>query len=114
MFEVSSLMAFSHYSAGPADAPGPIISTTFKPGAASAPPGDLLVKKCISCAKDIPDTAFHCVFCGSKQGQPQTAGPAQKTIMGYAAADLAKLLPQQQGGGAPQGGYVPAGTDQRT
>jgi hypothetical protein len=73
------------------------------------------VKKCISCAKDIPDTAFHCVFCGSKQGQPQAAGPAQKTIMGYSAADLAKLLPQQQGGAQPpQGGYVPGGSDQRT
>src|SRR5262245_24618322 len=72
------------------------------------------VKKCTNCAKDIPDTAFHCVFCGAKQGTPQAAGPAQKTIMGYAAADLQKLLPQQQG--APQqGGYPPpAGADQRT
>ena len=76
------------------------------------------MKKCISCAKDIPDTAFHCVFCGAKQGAPQTAGPAQRTIMGYAAADLQKLLPNQPGGpagGAPQGGYVPtSGADQRT
>jgi hypothetical protein len=71
------------------------------------------VKKCISCAKDIPDTAFHCVFCGAKQGAPQTAGPAQRTIMGYAAADLQKLLPNQPGA-APQGGYVPAGSEQRT
>jgi hypothetical protein len=71
------------------------------------------VKKCISCAKDIPDTAFHCVFCGAKQGAPQTAGPAQRTIMGYAAADLQKLLPNQPGA-APQGGYVPAGAEQRT
>jgi hypothetical protein len=74
------------------------------------------VKKCLSCAKDIPDTAFHCVFCGAKQGAPQVAGPAQRTIMGYAASDLQKLLPNQQQGGAPQQpqGYVQAGADQRT
>lgn len=67
------------------------------------------MKKCMSCAKDIPDTAFHCVFCGAKQGQPQTAGPAQRTIMGYAAADLQKLLPNQPGGQPQGGGYVPPG-----
>jgi hypothetical protein len=71
------------------------------------------VKKCSSCAKDIPDTAFHCVFCGAKQGQSQSAGPAQRTIMGYSAADLQKLIPGQ---GPPQGGgYAPpSNADQRT
>jgi hypothetical protein len=57
------------------------------------------VKKCTSCTKDIPDTAIHCVFCGAKQGPPQVAGPAQKTIMGYAPAELAKLMPTPGAGG---------------
>jgi hypothetical protein len=75
------------------------------------------VKKCTNCAKDIPDTAFHCVFCGAKQGAPQAAGPAQKTIMGYSAADLQKFMPQagQQPPAGQPGGFAPsAGADQRT
>jgi hypothetical protein len=59
------------------------------------------VKKCISCHKDIPETAVHCVFCGAKQGQVATAQPNQKTIMGFAASDL-DLLKQQVPGGQQQ------------
>jgi hypothetical protein len=51
------------------------------------------VKKCVSCTKDLPDTAMHCVFCGAKQ--PAVAAPAAaKTVMGYQAADLLKNLPK--------------------
>ena len=54
------------------------------------------MKKCVSCTKDLPDAALHCVFCGAKQ--PQPAAPAEpamaKTMMGYQAADLLKNLPK--------------------
>ncbi len=65
------------------------------------------MKKCVSCVKDLPDTALHCVFCGAKQpaaagapaAQPPAAQPpaaggaANKTVMGYSAAELLKNLP---------------------
>ena len=49
------------------------------------------VKKCTSCAKDLPDAAMHCVFCGAKQ-QPAAppAGANAKTVMGWQASDLMK------------------------
>ena len=62
------------------------------------------MKKCVSCVKDLPDAALHCVFCGAKQpaGGPAaaapTGGPAApapgggglqaKTVMGWQAADV--------------------------
>ena len=55
------------------------------------------MKKCVACQKDIPDGAIHCVFCGAKQQasglnpMPSAGANQQKTIMGYAAADLAKF-----------------------
>jgi len=62
-------------------------------------PTETDVKKCVSCAKDLPDTALHCVFCGSKQPalpSPTEAPPpaTAKTVMGYAAADLLKNVPK--------------------
>jgi hypothetical protein len=49
------------------------------------------VKKCTSCAKDLPDAAMHCVFCGTKQ--PQAPAPANaKTVMGWQATDVMKDL----------------------
>jgi hypothetical protein len=72
------------------------------------------VKKCSACAKDLPDTAMHCVFCGAKQApQPAQANPQAKTVMGYAAADLLKHMgspgaaPAQQQP-APQAAPPPA------
>jgi hypothetical protein len=73
-------------------------------------PTETDVKKCVSCAKDLPDTALHCVFCGSKQpaaappggAEPPAANPAvAKTMMGYQAADLLKNLPKPPGGQSP-------------
>jgi hypothetical protein len=60
------------------------------------------LKKCVACAKDLPDTAPFCAFCGAKQPaapQPQ-AGANAKTVLGYSAADLLKNMP----GGAPRPG----------
>ena len=51
------------------------------------------VKKCTSCAKDLPDAAMHCVFCGAKQpaAAPPPAGAANaKTVMGWQAGDVMK------------------------
>ena len=60
------------------------------------------MKKCVSCVKDLPDAALHCVFCGAKQppvgpaASPPPGGPAAappqglqaKTVMGWQAADV--------------------------
>jgi hypothetical protein len=64
------------------------------------------VKKCVSCGKDLPDTALHCVFCGAKQpaapAPPPAAAPeTAKTVMGFSAADLIQNLPPQNRPGAP-------------
>jgi len=48
------------------------------------------VKKCTSCAKDLPDAAMHCVFCGTKQPAAPPAGANAKTVMGWQASDLLK------------------------
>jgi hypothetical protein len=80
--------------------------------------GDETLKKCTSCAKDLPDTAMHCVFCGAKQAPapaPQ-ANPNAKTVMGYAAADLLKQAGIQPGGppaAAPQAFAPPAAPPQQ-
>ena len=72
------------------------------------------MKRCISCQKDIPDTAIHCVFCGAKQGQAQTPAAAQKTIMGY-AVDLQKYMGGQGGTpGTPAGAPPPGDAAQKT
>lgn len=47
------------------------------------------MKKCTNCAKDLPDAALHCVFCGTKQ-PPAPAGAQAKTVMGWQASDLLK------------------------
>jgi hypothetical protein len=57
------------------------------------------VKKCTNCAKDLPDAALHCVFCGSKQ-PPAPAGAQAKTVMGWQASDLLKDI-QAKGGQVP-------------
>ncbi len=78
------------------------------------------MKKCTSCAKDLPDTAMHCVFCGAKQAAaPVQANPQAKTVLGYSAAELLKQAGIQPGGAPPpggggypppqQGGYPPPG-----
>ena len=54
------------------------------------------MKKCVSCAKDLPDAALHCVFCGAKQAPvappgPPAGGPGgnqAKTVMGWQASDV--------------------------
>lgn len=50
------------------------------------------MKKCTSCAKDLPDAAMHCVFCGAKQpaAAAPPAGANAKTVMGWQASDLMK------------------------
>lgn len=48
------------------------------------------MKKCTSCAKDLPDAAMHCVFCGTKQPAAPPAGANAKTVMGWQASDLLK------------------------
>ncbi|MCA9676242.1 MAG: hypothetical protein KC464_14480, partial [Myxococcales bacterium] len=61
----------------------------------------------MSCGKELPETAVHCVFCGAKQpaaaapAAPPGGGASAKTVMGYSAAELLKNLPQKPGGAAP-------------
>jgi hypothetical protein len=69
------------------------------------------VKKCTSCAKDLPDSAHHCVFCGAKQAPapvPGAAAQQARTVLGYQAADVVKEM-QRQGhpGQRPGGGSQP-------
>lgn len=53
------------------------------------------MKKCVSCSRDLPDTAMHCSYCGSMQssvpGAPVPGQPA-KTLLGYAAGDELKQM----------------------
>lgn len=66
-----------------------------------------LLKKCVNCQNDLPNSAVHCVFCGAKQPKPPFANPANnKTMMGYPglAADLAKA---KEGAGSQPGGDAP-------
>ena len=54
------------------------------------------MKKCTSCAKDLPDAAMHCVFCGTKQPGPAPGAAANaKTVMGWQASDVLKDLQAQ-------------------
>ncbi|HVK75002.1 MAG TPA: hypothetical protein VM734_16855 [Kofleriaceae bacterium] len=62
------------------------------------------MKKCTNCAKDLPDAALHCVFCGSKQ-PPVPAATQAKTVMGWQASDLLKDL--QAKGQSPAPGVQP-------
>ncbi len=39
------------------------------------------MKTCVSCTKELPDTALHCVFCGTKQPAPVAA--LGQTMLGY-------------------------------
>jgi hypothetical protein len=67
------------------------------------------VKKCTSCAKDLPDSALHCVFCGAKQAQatvPGTAAQQARTVLGYQAGDVVKEL-ERQGVTIPRSGSQP-------
>jgi hypothetical protein len=70
------------------------------------------VKKCTSCAKDLPDSALHCVFCGAKQAPAAVPGAAQqqaKTVLGYQAGDVVKELARQRSASqqAPMGQPMP-------
>jgi hypothetical protein len=62
------------------------------------------VKKCASCAKDLPEAALHCVFCGAKQAPAPAVQPGlAKTAFGYSQNEI-----MQQLGNRPQaGGYQP-------
>lgn len=55
------------------------------------------MKKCLSCTKDLPDAALHCVFCGAKQPPAPAAQPAAmaKTVMGYGANEELNRLREQ-------------------
>ncbi len=63
------------------------------------------MKKCASCAKDLPEAALHCVFCGAKQAPAPAVQPGlAKTSFGYSQNEVM----QQLGNRAPQqGGYQP-------
>jgi hypothetical protein len=50
------------------------------------------VKKCASCAKDLPEAALHCVFCGAKQPAPAVQPAAAKTAFGYSANEVMQEL----------------------
>jgi hypothetical protein len=70
------------------------------------------VKKCTSCAKDLPDSALHCVFCGAKQSPaavPGAAAQQAKTVLGYQAGDVVKELARQRSASqqAPLGQPMP-------
>jgi hypothetical protein len=72
-------------------------------GRAADSAGENDVKKCPSCAKDLPDAALHCVFCGAKQA-PVAAGAGgvqAKTVMGWQAADVLAGLPPRPGADQP-------------
>jgi hypothetical protein len=51
------------------------------------------VKKCASCAKDLPEAALHCVFCGAKQPPAPAVQPGMaKTAFGYSANEVMQEL----------------------
>lgn len=51
------------------------------------------MKKCASCAKDLPEAALHCVFCGAKQPPAPAVQPGMaKTAFGYSANELMQEL----------------------
>ncbi len=64
------------------------------------------MKKCSSCAKDLPDPALHCVFCGAKQ-PPVPASAQAKTVMGWQASDLLKDMQAKGHSPAPGVGAPP-------
>lgn len=59
--------------------------------------GGFCVKKCASCAKDLPEAALHCVFCGAKQPPAPAVqpGPA-KTAFGYSANEVMNEINRQR------------------
>ncbi len=72
------------------------------------------MKQCVQCRNDLPDTAVHCVYCGSKQppvgsaGAPSGSPPLAKTVMGYPgmASDMARQAGNARG--KPASGAPPA------
>ncbi len=63
------------------------------------------MKRCVSCQREIPEPAMHCVFCGSRQ-------ELQKTLMGYAPGDAWKGRAASPSQGAYGGPGVPAAPPQ--
>ena len=62
------------------------------------------MKQCVQCRNDLPDTAVHCVYCGSKQPPagspgPSASPPLAKTVMGYPgmASDMARQAGNARG-----------------
>ncbi len=72
------------------------------------------MKQCVQCRNDLPDTAVHCVYCGSKQppvgsaAGPSGSPPLAKTVMGYPgmASDMARQPGNARG--KPASGAPPA------
>jgi hypothetical protein len=57
------------------------------------------VKKCASCAKDLPEAALHCVFCGAKQPPAPAVQPGMaKTAFGYSANEVMQELNRPRSG----------------
>jgi len=55
------------------------------------------VKKCASCAKDLPEAALHCVFCGAKQPPAPAVQPGvAKTAFGYSADQVMNEINRQR------------------
>ena len=54
------------------------------------------MKRCVSCQKEIPDPAMHCVFCGARQ-------ELQRTMMGYPAPGSWKGAASSPGPAVPPG-----------
>jgi len=55
------------------------------------------VKKCASCAKDLPEAALHCVFCGAKQPPAPAVQPGvAKTAFGYSADQVLNEINRQR------------------
>lgn len=55
------------------------------------------MKKCASCAKDLPEAALHCVFCGAKQPPVPAVQPGvAKTAFGYSADQVLSEINRQR------------------
>ena len=55
------------------------------------------MKKCASCAKDLPEAALHCVFCGAKQPPAPAVQPGvAKTAFGYSADQVLNEINRQR------------------
>jgi len=72
------------------------------------------VKQCVQCRNDLPDTAVHCVYCGSKQPPvggapgPSASPPLAKTVMGYPGMASEVARQSNNARGKPASGAPPA------